>query len=52
LADEVENVVVRVLDGRELIDQARSRGPVPAVKAAAWSVWATSLATSEVAAIY
>lgn len=52
LAEQVENVAVRVLDGRELIDQSRSRGPVPVVKAAAWSVWATALAGAEVAAIY
>jgi hypothetical protein len=52
LTDEVEHVVVRTVDGRELIDQARSRGPVPTVKAAAWATWAAVLAGSEVAAIY
>jgi hypothetical protein len=52
LLDQVEHVVTRTLDGRESIDQSRSRGPVCAVKAVAWSCWATQLAGVEVAAIY
>jgi hypothetical protein len=52
LLDQVESVVVRTLDGRELIDQARSRGPVCVVKAAAWSAWATQLAGAEVSAVF
>jgi hypothetical protein len=52
LAEQVEQVVVRTVDGRELIDQARSRGPVCVVKAAAWSAWATALAGAESAAVF
>jgi len=52
LLDQVESVAVRTLDGRELIDQKRSTGPVCAVKAGAWSVWATVLAGVEAGAIY
>jgi hypothetical protein len=52
LVEQIESVAVRTLDGRELIDQSRSRGPVCAVKAAAWSVWATVLASVEAGAIY
>jgi hypothetical protein len=52
LMEQIENVAVRTLDGRELIDQAHSRGPVPAVKAAAWSAWATALAGVEAGAVF
>jgi hypothetical protein len=52
LLEQVEDVVVRTVDGRELVDQSKSRGPVPAVKAAAWSVWATTVLGSEVSAVY
>jgi hypothetical protein len=52
LVEQVEAVVVRTLDGRETIDQKHSRGPVPVVKAAAWSAWATALAGAEVAAVF
>jgi hypothetical protein len=52
LLAQIEDVVVRTQDGRELIDQARSRGPVPVVKAAAWSLWATQVIGGEPAAVY
>jgi hypothetical protein len=51
LMDQIEDVATRVVDGRELVDQAHSRGPVPAVKAAAWAAWAVSLG-SEVPLVY
>jgi hypothetical protein len=52
LAEQVESVVVRTIDGREVIDQKHSRGPVPVVKAATWAAWASALAGAEVAAVY
>jgi hypothetical protein len=52
LAEQVEAVVVRTIDGRELIDQKHSRGPVCVVKAATWAAWASAVAGAEVAAVY
>jgi hypothetical protein len=52
LAEQVESVVVRTVDGRELIDQSHSRGPVPVVKAATWAAWAAAVAGVEIAAVY
>jgi len=52
LAEQVESVVVRTIDGRELIDQKHSRGPVPIVKAATWAAWAAAVAGVEIAAVY
>jgi hypothetical protein len=52
LAEQVEQVVVRTVDGRELIDQKHSRGPVPVVKAATWAAWAAAVAGVEIAAVF
>jgi hypothetical protein len=52
LLDQVEDVQVRLLDGREVIHQAASAGAVPAVKAAAWALWAVSMASVEAAAVF
>ena len=43
---------MRVVDGRETIDQAHSRGPVPAVKAAAWAAWAADTEAIEAPAVF
>lgn len=50
--DEIEDVATRVVDGREMIDQAKSRGPVPAIKAAAWASWAVSTAAVELPSVF